>query len=199
VREAIAQAEVKGKPLCVLSLDFQEAFDRISHQYLFNILRDHGFNDLFIERIKCMYENAISSVQINGHIAGPIPTQCSIRQACPKRMTLFALCIDPLLRTTEQKLPGIRIGNRARKTVVFANADDVTIFVTTPTGQTTIQDPMQCYGKATESRLNLKKSKPLAVGGRSTKTIALNIPYQTEIKILAVTFTSTVEHSMKKR
>jgi hypothetical protein len=114
-------------------------------------------------------------------------------------VTLFALCIDPLLRTTEQKLPGIRIGNRARKTVVFANADDVTIFVTTPTGQTTIQDPMQCYGKATESRLNLKKSKPLAVGGRSTKTIALNIPYQTEIKILAVTFTSTVEHSMKKR
>jgi len=30
VREANAQAEVTCVPLCVLSLDFQEAFDRIS-------------------------------------------------------------------------------------------------------------------------------------------------------------------------
>jgi len=32
VREAIAQAEVTRVPLCILSLDFQEFFDRISHQ-----------------------------------------------------------------------------------------------------------------------------------------------------------------------
>ena len=34
VREAIAQAEITQVPLRILSLDFQEAFDRISHQYL---------------------------------------------------------------------------------------------------------------------------------------------------------------------
>jgi len=34
VREAIAHAEVTRMPLCVLSSDFQEAFDRISQQYL---------------------------------------------------------------------------------------------------------------------------------------------------------------------
>jgi hypothetical protein len=32
VGEAIAQAQVTRSPMCVLSLDFQEAFDRISHQ-----------------------------------------------------------------------------------------------------------------------------------------------------------------------
>ena len=35
VRESIAQSEMTDTPLCVLTLDFQEAFDRISHQYLF--------------------------------------------------------------------------------------------------------------------------------------------------------------------
>jgi len=62
VREAIAQTVVTRVILCVLSLDFQEAFDRISHQYLFTILRICGFSDWFVERIKSVYEEASSSI-----------------------------------------------------------------------------------------------------------------------------------------
>jgi len=163
VREAIAQAEITRVPLCILSLDFQEAFDRISHQYLFSILKSSGFSDWFIDRIRGMYEGAASSAQINGHIAGPIPIQCSVRQGCPMSMILFALCVDPLLRILEQKLPGIHIGKRANKTVVVAYADDVTIFVTSPTDLPVIHDAIQCYEKATGARLNTRKSKALAV------------------------------------
>ena len=35
VRDAIAYSESSGSPLCVLTLDFQHAFDRISHRYFF--------------------------------------------------------------------------------------------------------------------------------------------------------------------
>jgi len=83
VREAIAPAEVKQAPLCVLSLDIQETFDKIPHQYLFAILRSHGFSNWFVEHIKGVYEEAVSSVQINGHIARSIPIRCSIKQGCP--------------------------------------------------------------------------------------------------------------------
>ena len=44
VREAIAQAEMADTPLCVLTLDFKEAFDRVSHKYLFKILRNYGIS-----------------------------------------------------------------------------------------------------------------------------------------------------------
>ena len=54
VREAIAQVEVKQALLCFLSLDFQEAFDMISPQYLFAILRSRGFSNWFVEHIKDM-------------------------------------------------------------------------------------------------------------------------------------------------
>jgi len=110
VLEASAQAEVTRVQLCVLSLDFQETFDRITHQYLFTILRSYGFSDWFVERIKCMYEEAASSIQINGHVSGPIPFHSSVRQGCPMSMLLFVLCVDPLLRILDQKLPGIRVG-----------------------------------------------------------------------------------------
>jgi hypothetical protein len=72
VRDSIAYAEVARIPLCVLSLDFKEAFDRISHTYLFTILKGYGFSDIFIERIKNMNDNATSVVQINGQFSGPI-------------------------------------------------------------------------------------------------------------------------------
>jgi hypothetical protein len=38
IRVIVAYAELAHIPMCVLSLDFQNAFDRISHTYLFRIL-----------------------------------------------------------------------------------------------------------------------------------------------------------------
>jgi hypothetical protein len=113
-------------------------------------------------------------------------------------MLLFALCVDPLLRILDEKLPSMRIGKRARKTVVVAYADDITIFVTTPTDVPVITDAIQCYEKATGARLNTRKLKALAVGGWSTSTDTLNIQHHAEIKTLGITFASTIEHSMNK-
>jgi len=64
VREAVAQVERTNSALRVLKSDFQEAFDRLSHQYLFTILKSYGISPWFIERIKYLYEKATASVQI---------------------------------------------------------------------------------------------------------------------------------------
>ena len=112
-------------------------------------------------------------------------------------MLLFALCVDPLLRILDQKLPGVRIGKRARKTVE-AYADDIIIFVTTPTDVPVISDAIHCYEKATGARLNTRKSKALVLGGWITSTDSLNILYHAEIKFLGVTFAITFDHSKNK-
>jgi hypothetical protein len=72
VRDIPAHYETTDKPLCILSLDFHNAFDCISHEYLFRTLRTYGISDWFIERIKALYTDVTSSVQINGTLAGPI-------------------------------------------------------------------------------------------------------------------------------
>lgn len=64
------------------------------HQYLFTILRSYGLTAMFLHRIRNMYENVNSSVQINGHNEGPIPIRCFNRQGCPLSMVKFALCIN---------------------------------------------------------------------------------------------------------
>jgi hypothetical protein len=69
VRDAIAYAETKNLTLCILTLDFQHAFDHISHQCLFHVLHRYGISEWFIERIRASYEKATTAVQINGSLA----------------------------------------------------------------------------------------------------------------------------------
>jgi hypothetical protein len=131
-REATAFAEVKRKPLCILTWDFKEVFDRISHTYLFAILHSYGFSDSFVELIRHMYENATSMVQVNEQMSAQFPIHCSFRQGCPLSMTLFTLCLNPVIYRLQQQLRGIRVNRRQRKTAVFAYAGDVTILLTAP-------------------------------------------------------------------
>ena len=83
IRDVIAHAETTYKLLCVISLDFHSAFDRMSQRYLEGILRAYGFGDLFVRRIIGLYRNAISVVQINGFKSNCFPINSSIRQGCP--------------------------------------------------------------------------------------------------------------------
>jgi hypothetical protein len=118
VRDVIAYSDTTAAPLCVLSLDFQHAFDRISHQYSFQILQAYGLSPLFIDSIRSLYDGATASVQVNGQLAGPIHIKCAIRQGCPLSVVLFALCLQPLIRKLNEALPGLRIDGQRRNSLL---------------------------------------------------------------------------------
>ena len=61
LQNVIAHAELTHTPLCVLSLDFKNAFDRISHRYLFQKLAGYGVSAWFIDRIHSIYGHATAS------------------------------------------------------------------------------------------------------------------------------------------
>jgi hypothetical protein len=88
--------------MCILSLDFHSAFDRIAHDYLFHILQSYGIRPDFIDHLRAIYSDATTSVQINDSIACIIPIQSGVRQGCPLSMVLFALCLHPLLSMLDQ-------------------------------------------------------------------------------------------------
>jgi hypothetical protein len=71
-----------------------------------------------------MYTKAVSVVQINGHVYGLLPIECSIRQGCPLSLALFALCINPLMQCLVENLQGVRFNRGQRKAAVVAYADD---------------------------------------------------------------------------
>jgi hypothetical protein len=184
---------LKRTPLCVLSLDFPEAFDRIAHPYLFTILRAYGLHDWLADRIRHMFEDAASSIHINGHIAGKIPLRFSVRQGCPLSMALFALCDNLLLCYLDTNLEGVRLERTEHRTAVVAYADDVAIFVTRREDFRFIREAIQHYEKASGGRLNIQKSKALTVGGWTGTEIDLGVDFDSNMRIVGIAFSNTIE------
>jgi hypothetical protein len=159
LRDVIAQAEVTPTPVCVLSLDFRHAFYRIS-QYIFQILQGYEISPWFIDRIRSVYEHATATLKINGALAGPIPIQCAIRQACPLSMALYALSVHPLLGILENRLTGVTIGRRGQKISVVAYADDITVLLTHRKDIEIVKQAIQTYERAAGAQLNPAIQKP---------------------------------------
>jgi hypothetical protein len=198
VRDAIANAQYSKAPLCVVTLDFTAAFDNISHEYVFTILKTYGFSEQVQQRIRNLYTNITSVVKLNGHISQPIPIQCAIRQGCPLSMQLYAICLDPLLNALEAILTGSRIGRRHVKNPLIAYADDVTLLVSDPQDIPKIQAVIQKCETASWARINYKKSKAMAIGTWKTETNVMDIPYYSDVKILGIHFTPTVQQTVHK-
>jgi len=174
IRDAIAYAEKTQTPLRVLSLDFTEAFDRISHTYLSKLLAVYSFSTKFIALIKNMYDQAYSSIHINGHTTCPIPIQCGVRQGCPLSTFLFALCLTPLLWLLDQTQSGIRIG-RGTRTAIVAYANDIILLVADPKDIPALAEALRMYEKATGACLNIRKSKAMAAGSWNTTVNMMDI------------------------
>ena len=155
----LSTQESSGSPLCVLTLDFQHAFDRISHRYLFQILHRYDISEWFIERLHALYENGTASVQI-------------------KYVTLCTLPAH--LRTLEENLPGIRLGRSTRSPLVVAYADDVTVLVTQPGDFAIIHEAVQCYEKSHRSQVQVTDIEGPSHWGWSKPAIALGIESQTK-------------------
>jgi len=187
IRDVLTHAEATGSPMCILTLDFQQAFDCISHQ-----LERYGISQWFVERIHSLYDQATASVQINGSLADSIPIRSGLRQGSPLSVALFALCLHPLIRALEDSLPSIKFGRHTQQGSVIAYADDVTVFVTNPGDFHAIQQAIHLYERETGARLNPRKSKALAFGAWTEPPTALDIVFHERVNILGVEFGPTI-------
>ena len=194
-RDAVAYAEVTRTPLCVLSIDFQGAFDNLSHEYLFELLCKYGFSERFRKRMWSIYNNPTSSVQVNGYRSYPFPIKSSIRQGCPLSVILFAMCLNALLLTLDNSLHGLRIGRHRARASVVAYADDVTISITGPTDKPKLQEAIHCYEAASGARVNFPKSRAIAFGSCEKSLEIMNIPYSDTATILCFQIKRTVRES----
>jgi len=145
-----------------------------------------------------MYEHATAYIQTNGALPGPIPFHSALRQGCPLSMALYALCIHPLLRTLEDRLTGINIGKRGQRISVLAYADDITVFLTHREDIEKVNQAIWTYEQATGAQLNLNNSRALAVGGWAEPITPLGIDLLPQVKILGVTFGSTVDATVQE-
>ena len=52
----------------ILKIDQEMAFDRVSHEYLLDVLETLGFGNRFKKWVKKNYTDILSSMKSNGHL-----------------------------------------------------------------------------------------------------------------------------------
>jgi hypothetical protein len=106
----------------------------------------------------------------------------------------FETATNPLLIALNAHFPGVRIGRRTHPAAI-AYADDVTVFLTSPTEVPILCEALTTYEKASGAQINKENSRILGLGTWDTTTTILDIPYSETLTILGTHITKTIQSS----
>jgi len=85
----------------VCLLDFEKAYDRVQHQWLFDCLQAAGLPRVFISFLQAAFHGASIQVVANGKLSKRLKVTSGVRQGDPLSPLLFNFAIEPLLLSLE--------------------------------------------------------------------------------------------------
>jgi exonuclease III len=193
IRDAICYARDRNIRLVVLNLDFEKAFDRISHQFLFKVLGKMGFPGRFIAWVGLLYNSLVSRIIVNGHLSKAVNIHSGVRQGCPLSALLYVACIEPLAQILRRDkwIKGLDIpGTGGLTATCVLYMDDVTLLATDLLSVRRAMDLTDWYGRASGAKLNRSKSEALLFGPwGNVDTGGLDLDFKdNDLKILGVKF-----------
>ena len=172
----------------VLSVDFNKAFDRVEHEFMFRTLEKFGFGDRFVKWIRLLYSSAKSRVKCNGVVTDSFGLGRSVRQGCPLSALLYSITTEPLatMLKKDQHIQGIIIPGGERS-LIHQYADDTNITVKNLDSVRRVIKLLEVYGKASGAKMNIEKSEILCVGNVDMQGCEIPLTVAKEmIKVLGV-------------
>ncbi|RVE40575.1 hypothetical protein evm_014776 [Chilo suppressalis] len=157
VRQIIQKTEEYNQPLCLAFVDYEKAFDSIEIWSVLESLQRCQVDWRYIQVIRCLYEAATMSVQVQNQQTSPIPLHRGVRQGDVISPKLFTNAMEDMFKTLNWKGHGININGERISHLRFA--DDIVIMAET------LQDLQKMLNDLADSsiriglRMNLDKTK----------------------------------------
>lgn len=164
-------SKVQNTPLGIIAIDQQAAFDRISHEYLFKVLKKFGFGEKFIQAMKNVYEHPLAIIKHHGSLLASIQLKTGIKQGCPLSGSLYVICFEVLLHNFRETLStsAIDLSFTEQKLVSLAYADDLLLFATNDNSFTIIKQVLDRYEQLSNAKVNYEKTTGLWCGPWKTR------------------------------
>ena len=87
-----------------LVLDFAKAYNTLDRDYLFAVLRKHGYPDHLVTVIEKIHTGTSGRFSANGVRSRQVPITRGIRQGCPLTPLLFILTLETLYQKLDAEL-----------------------------------------------------------------------------------------------
>lgn len=182
MRTACEYAKTTGMPLAVFQLDLSQAFDRVSHEFLYRLLQWVDIGKDLLQWVQICYESISSRLIVNGALGKRFPVTRSVRQGCPMSPTLFSLYLEPLCRAivASETIKGMTLAHEEVKLLAFA--DDVALICRNVEQVTEAFALVQRFCASSGAQVNVKKSKGTWLGDWDDKPATfLQIPCSCEV------------------
>jgi hypothetical protein len=163
----IEYCEMVGMNGCIIALDQEKAYDKIDHDYLWEILEHNGFPKIFIDRIKEMYKNTGKAIMINGVITRQFKVKRGVHQGDPMSCLLYNFAIEPLAEAIRKsKLKGLKINEKINRLIVNLFADDTLVYLSEKDDIKKLEEIIDTFCKASTAKFNMEKTEYLPIGSK---------------------------------
>ena len=195
--DIIHDAWSNDKKGVLLSIDFEKAFDSLSHDFIELVMEVAGFGSMLKKWVKILLKKFSSRVNHVGNLITAIDLGRGARQGDPIASLLFVLCIEVLLITirTNPKIESYKffkgLEGEDISSEAEAFADDVTL--TLPYQESSLREAVATFHRFSElSGLSLNQGKTqVMIIGKQYNTAAILAPdlelnWVKEITILGI-------------
>ncbi|KAL2624299.1 hypothetical protein R1flu_008544 [Riccia fluitans] len=152
-----------------LKLDFEKAFNRVEHDFLWDTMTRLGLGAKFIQLVKGLTEGAQTLLNINGRFSSRFDVRRWVRQGCLLAPLLFAISTEPLMAMMKEanqqgRLRPLTFGGSAVADFSLF-ADDMGVYMDLDESSfKTLRGILLFFESASGARLNLQKSSALVNG-----------------------------------
>lgn len=154
----------------IVALDQEKAYDKIRHDYLWEILRKLNLPEHFIKTIQEMYKGAKTQVMINGFLSNKFEIKRGVHQGDPLSCLLFNIAIEPLAHMIRNStLEGLKIPKMNENLKALLFADDTTVFLSNKDSFDTLITILDKWCAATGAKFNKNKTEIIPFGSQEYK------------------------------
>ena len=167
IMDIMEYTDVYNIPGSILLLDIEKAFDSVSHNFLFQTLKQFNFGSGFIDAIKTLYCNRQCYVMNNGYFTDRISMERGIFQGCPISPYLFLFVIEIMALSIRQndQIRGIPVKDQEVKISLFAD-DSVCFLDGSDNSFSQLFEILSIFGKFSGCKINFSKTEAIWIGSK---------------------------------
>lgn len=190
LRDMIKYVEMNNMPLIVESLDLEKAFDRVSHNFMLQVMRSLGFPKGLLSVIRGFYSGIRSKVVVNGILSNQFDVRSGVRQGCPLSPIAFICVIEPFLKhiQADKVCRGFTIpGSGGTSVKSMAYMDDVVLVGSSQRELDRFGLQAEIFCVASKMKVNWAKSC-LCNLGKEVEVKDNKLEVKNKVKVLGVVF-----------